>query len=137
MTSAEEKYKDIIRLEQPRLSHQRMERINRAAQFAPFAALTGFEDEIEETGRYTSSRVELTEDSLSEINQGLTELYSREGEMPPVRVHYFEADRYKQGGKYLEITSRLLSIDKRRKQIQLENGTVIAFSNIKELEVLG
>ena len=137
MTPAEEKYKDIIRMEQPRLSHQRMERLNRAAQFAPFAALTGFEDEIEETGRYTSSRAELTEDSLSEINQGLTELYSREADMPPVRIHYFEADRYKEGGKYIDVTSRLLSIDKRKKQIQLENGYIIAFSNIKEIEILG
>ena len=137
MTTAEEKYKDIIRLKQPKLSHQRMERLNRAAQFAPFAALTGFEDEIEETGRYTASRAELTEDSLSEINQGLTELYSREADMPPVRVRYFEADRYKEGGKYIDVTSRLLSIDKRKKQIQLENGRVIAFSNIKEIEILG
>ncbi len=137
MTSAEEKYKDIIGLKQPELSHQRMKRLNRAAQFAPFAALTGFEDEIEETGRYTASRAELTEDSLSEINQGLTELYSREADMPPVRILYFEADRYKKGGKYIDVTSRLLSIDKRKKQIQLENGRIIAFSNIKELEILG
>lgn len=137
MTSAEEKYKDIIGLKQPALSHQRMKRLNRAAQFAPFAALTGFEDEIEETGRYTSSRAELTEDSLSEINQGLTELYSRETDMPPVRILYFEADRYKEGGKYIDVTSRLLSIDKRKKQIQLENGRIIAFSNIKEIEILG
>lgn len=137
MTTAEEKYKDIIRLKQPALSHQRMKRLNRAAQFAPFAALTGFEDEIEETGRYTSSRAELTEDSLSEINQGLTELYSREADMPPVRILYFEADRYKEGGKYIDVTSRLLSIDKRKKQIQLENGRIIAFSNIKEIEILG
>lgn len=137
MTTAEEKYKDIIRLKQPALSHQRMKRLNRAAQFAPFAALTGFEDEIEETGRYTSSRAELTEDSLSEINQGLTELYSRESEMPPVRVTYFEADLYKEGGKYLSVTSRLLSVDRRRKQIKLENGCTIAFSNIKEIDILG
>ena len=137
MTTAEEKYKDIIGLRQPALSHQRMERLNRAAQFAPFAALTGFEDEIEETGRYTASRAELTEDSLSEINQGLTELYSREADMPPVRILYFEADRYKEGGKYVDMTSRLLSIDKRKKQIQLENGRIIAFSNIKEIEILG
>ena len=57
--------------------------------------------------------------------------------MPPVRIRYFEADRYKEGGKYIDVTSRLLSIDKRKKQIQLENGYIIAFSNIKEIEILG
>lgn len=91
-------YDDIIRLPHPTSrKHPRMSMEERAAQFAPFAALTGFGGVIRETGRLTDKQVELGESDQVELERVLTFLDSQEEEHPMIKVTYFLPDTYKEG----------------------------------------
>lgn len=108
---------------------------NRAAQFAPFAALTGYEDAIGETGRLTEAEVELTEDEISVLNEKLTALEAvlREQPRTEVQVTYFEPDLYKAGGEYRTITDTVRRIDHYRKCLVMGSGDVIVMNRLKEI----
>ena len=100
--TAEEKYGDIIDLPCPTSqSHPRMTMINRAAQFSPFAALTGYDDEVEEKARLTEEKHELTEDEEDYLNKAMISLREKLGERPQVTLVYFCPDEKKSGGKSL------------------------------------
>ena len=97
-------YSDIIDLPHPTSpKHPRMSMLNRAAQFAPFAALTGFGQAIDETARLTDRRIELGEAELAELNEKLSRLMQR---LPAeAEITYFVPDARKSGGRY--VTERL------------------------------
>ena len=97
-----EKYKDIINLPHKQSSKRpHMSLQDRAAQFAPFAALVGYDDAIKETGRLTDERIEMSEENLAVLNTRYQILVDHLGEEPEVAITYFVPDIYKTGGSML------------------------------------
>ena len=126
-----EDYSDIIHLPHPEpKNHPRMSMQNRAAQFAPFAALTGYEDVIQETGRLTDGFIELDEDDKERLNLKVADLMARIEEHPSVTITYFIPDSRKAGGSYSTLSGRLKSIDEIQQALILEDGTGIPFNRI-------
>ena len=100
----EHKYDDIINLEHHvSKTHKQMSIEERSAQFAPFAALTGYEDEVKETERITERMIEITEDIRSILDEKIRLIQNKIAEQPNVTITYFVPDINKQGGKlYVE-----------------------------------
>ena len=124
------KYDDIIRLSRPvSEKHPRMSMTDRAAQFSPFAALTGYDAAVQETARRTDARIELDEDAKEEIDRRLRQLQPGE----PVTVTYFRPDDRKVGGAYLTVTTEFLGFDPIARCIRLTVAT-IPVSNLYGVE---
>lgn len=121
-------YDDIININhyEPNYKHPRMSIFNRSAQFAPFAALTGFDDEVKETQRLTDQKKELDEDEKSNINNKLLEIKNNQ----EVTFEYFIKDNRKSGGKYIEKNGIVKRIDLIHKQIILFDKTIIPINDI-------
>ena len=127
-------YFDIISRQHPTSKkHTRMSNKNRAAQFAPFAALTGYEESIEETARLTDSRIELGEDEIKEINAKLNFIQEHIKERPKVTITYFQPDEKKDGGKYTVATGKIRRIDEFNRIIIFEDMMEIAIDEITEI----
>ena len=117
------KYDDIINLPHhtsPR--HPRMSMRDRAAQFAPFSALTGYEDVVDETARLTDGKIILTEDAKALLDFKQRLLLERIDTRPEITVTYFVKDGKKSGGSYQTVRGRLLRIDSVEKTLVLEGG---------------
>ena len=114
--------------------HAQMPLLDRAAQFSPFAALTGYDAAIAETARLTDRKRELTEERKQEINRQLEELQARMETAPGVTLVCFEADARKAGGAYRTITGTAKRLDAHAGTLELTDGTVIAFDDILSLE---
>ena len=126
----EHKYDDIIGLpHHVSARHPQMTLSERAAQFAPFAALTGHNAAIQETARYTDSFAELDEDRREFLDEKLREIdlqLQEEGEQEPeVEITYFRPDLKKSGGSYVTVRGRVKKIDGYKHQVLLADGTVI------------
>ena len=129
-------YDNIIDLPHPTSKkHPRMSMEERAAQFAPFAALTGFGGVIRETGRLTDRRVELGESDRAELERTLNFLDSQEEEHPAVQVAYFLPDARKEGGAYVTVTGRLKRIDQVEGVLLLQEGVRVPIRDIREVRV--
>ena len=102
----------------------------RAAQFAPFAALTGYEAIIEETARQTEAEIWLDEGEKAEINACLNQVKEQIRQQPRVSVTYFEPDGKKEGGSYRNIHERAVKIDENRKKLVMESGKIVPFERI-------
>ena len=107
----------------------------RAAQFSPFAALTGFGGVIRETGRLTDARVELGESDRAELERALNFLDSQEEEHPLVQAMYFLPDARKEGGAYVTVTGRLKRIDQVEGVLLLQEGVRVPIRDIREVRV--
>lgn len=130
-------YEDIIDLPHHRSrKHPLMKVADRAAQFAPFAALTGFEDAVKETARITERKHELTEDKIAEINECLMRLQENRGSQPELMVTWFVPDGRKEGGAYHKIRDRMQKIDVLNGRLHLENGEIIEVKTISEIEMV-
>ena len=128
-------YSDIIDLPRPELKwHQRMPTADRAAQFAPFAALTGYSSVIEEIGRTTEERVILDEREKERINRTLQILQSKIGRHPQVKITRFVTDSKKEGGSYQTIKGRLSKIVTAEKLLILTDGSKVKFDDIIKIE---
>ena len=131
-------YDDIIRLPHPTSrKHPRMSMEERAAQFAPFAALTGFGGVIRETGRLTDKQVELGESDQVELERVLTFLDSQEEEHPMIKVTYFLPDTYKEGGTYVTVTGHLTRIDQVEGALLLWEGVRVPIQDIRSVGIDG
>ncbi len=131
MKISKSKYDDIINMSHHiSKKHPRMSLENRSAQFAPFAALTGYEDEVEETARITDKRIEITDEIKSKINMKLQIIQEKININPKVTITYFISDNKKEGGSYKTVTSNVLKIDKYNKQIILKDNKEIFISDI-------
>lgn len=129
------KYDDIINMpHHVSATHPQMSLHDRAAQFSPFAALTGHEDAIKETARLTDEWMEPDDDRKSELNGKLQELLARIGEKPPVTVTYFIPDEQKAGGTYVTVTGKLKKINEYDRMLVLEDGLTIACDRICDIE---
>lgn len=128
-------YDDIIMLPRPVSSaHPAMPVADRAAQFMPFAALTGYGEAIDETGRRTEERMELDEDEACVLDEKLRRLQERAEECREVSVTYFQPDARKAGGAYVTITGRIRKIDGYKRSLVMEDGMHIPFGEIVGLE---
>lgn len=130
-----EKYKDIINLPHKQSSKRpHMSLLDRAAQFAPFAALVGYDDAIKETGRLTDERIEMSEEKLAVLNSRYQILVDHLGEEPEVSITYFVPDIYKTGGSYIEKTGLVKKLDNYERLITLVDGTRILMDDVLALE---
>ena len=127
-------YDDIIHLPRPvSKKHPPMPLSKRAAQFLPFAALTGFEGEIAETARLTQSAPELGEDALLDLDQQLSRLRQHLPEQPEVTATCFTPDNKKTGGHFETLTGRARRLDEPNRLLILTDGTKIDLDTIVEL----
>ena len=116
-------YDDILHLPHPTSkTHRRMSRQDRAAQFSPFAALTGYEAVVKETARLTEERPMLTEDEVAELDARLRLAMELGAE---VTVRWFQPDAKKNGGSYVTTTSRVKKADELQRILTMEDGTQI------------
>ena len=129
-------YDDIIHLPHhtsrvfPRMSAE-----NRAAQFAPFAALAGHEAAINEVARLTDDFVELSEMENNRLNRQIAYIQSRLSDSPSVIVTYFVPDAYKLGGCYHTVEGRVKEVDVIGKCITLQDCTEICLANIQRIVI--
>ena len=121
-------YEDIIHLPYPR-KPQRMSNYDRAAQFSPFAALTGHEEAIAETARLTDTAIELGEDGISMLNEKLRCLEPGQD----LTVVYFRPDARKSGGAYVRHTGRLKRVEEHRSALVMADGAAIELGRICDI----
>ena len=125
------KYDDIIDLpHHVSERHPQMLAMDRAAQFSPFAALTGHRDMIAEAERLTEKKIELEEGEQQEIMIRLQILLGKIKEKPEAAVTYFVPDEKKSGGSYRTVCGAVVKVDGDKKQVVMENGTVIPMEDI-------
>lgn len=128
-------YDDIIRLQHPTSkTHPRMSRQDRAAQFSPFAALTGYEAVVKETGRLTDQRRELTEDEKAVLDARLRMVMEWEGAPPEVTVTYFQPDTRKSGGAYLTAQGHIKKVEEHRRVLVMVGGGEIPIDQIASID---
>lgn len=129
------KYKDIINLPHPTSkSHPRMSMAERAAQFSPFAALTGYGGVIQEAGRLTEMKKELGDSEIEELERNLSRLAENAGQRPLISVTYFQPDKKKKGGAYITVTGRFKEINEAEHRLLLTDRTEIPIENILRIE---
>lgn len=128
------KYEDIINLpHHVSKTRPQMPMSDRAAQFAPFAALTGYDAAIKETGRLTDDKIELEESSLNELNAKIQLLREKLADAPEVTFTYFRPDDRKDGGAYLTITGTVKKLDDYERLLVLQDGTKVPIDDILDI----
>lgn len=128
-------YEDIINMpHQTSRKHPRMSMENRAAQFAPFAALTGFSDEVKETARLTDRRIELEDEFKLIISNKLNYLLENKDKRSEVIVTYFVYDGKKSGGMYVDKKGIIKKINLQEGIIIFEDKEVISINEIIDIE---
>lgn len=130
------KYDDIIGLPHHVSSTRpHMPMLDRAAQFQPFRALTGYEDAVQETARYTDEKVELTENEKALLDMELQRLSDDIANRPQVTLTCFRPDKKKSGGAYVTTTGRLKKIDDIEGALILASGERIVIEDILDIQV--
>lgn len=129
-------YEDIRNHERYQLKHHTpMSLESRAAQFAPFAALVGYDEEIGEAARSTDGREELSEDAVDALNQAFQKLLEHEEERPLVTVTYFQPDAKKDGGRYMTYTGNFRFYDAEKRVMKFVDGMVIGVEQMCRIEI--
>ena len=128
-------YDDMINMPCPTSQrHPRMPRADRAAQFAPFAALTGYDAAIDETGRLTDTKIDISEDMREKLDLKQNFLSDIIDEQPEISVTYFVPDKKKSGGAYITITGIPKRVDEYEQLLIMTDGKKIKFDSIYRLE---
>lgn len=124
-------YEDIVNLP-PHISkrHPQPSMMDRAARFAPFAAITGYEEMVLEEARVTEERIDLDEGALALLNEKLNMIQEFLDEEPEVTITYFEPDKKKSGGAYVSITGVVKRIDEYEHLVILTDGKKIRIEDI-------
>ena len=131
------KYDDIIHLPHPTSErHPRMSRQDRAAQFSPFAALTGLGAALQESARLTERRMIPDEYEQAELDKKLQYLRENLSQQPAAAIPHFVPDARKEGGSYRRTEGRVKKLLEFEKQLVLTDGTTLAIEDILELELL-
>ena len=107
---------------------------DRAAQFAPFAALTGYDSAIKETGRLTDERIELDVEALSALDMKYQLLMEALDEAPEVTITYFQPDERKAGGKYVSAVGTVKKVDDFERRITMRDGTRIPMDDVLSID---
>ena len=128
-------YEDIVNLP-PHISkrHPQPSMMDRAARFAPFAAITGYEEMVLEEARITEERIDLDEGTSSILNEKLNMIQEFIDEEPEVTITYFEPDKKKTGGAYVSITGVVNRIDDYERLVIMTDGKKIRIEDIYGLE---
>ena len=130
-----DRYKDIVSLPHPvSIRHPHMPIPDRAAQFAPFAALTGYDAAIRETARQTEQKIELDENAKMILDRKQQLLLHCSSQHPQITVTYFKPDARKTGGAYVSVSGNFHSIDPLKHQLILTDQTRIPLDDILDLE---
>lgn len=128
-------YEDIIELpHHVSPTRNRMSMIDRAAQFSPFAALTGHSEAVKETERLTDEQIELDENRKTILNEKLQMILEKKKENPEITFTFFRPDSRKSGGEYVEISGVVKKIDEIERCIRLIDGTNIFIDDIYEIQ---
>ena len=129
------KYGDMLYMTYPfQTDRPRMNRADRAAQFSPFAALTGYEAAAEETRRLTQPKIELDESEKELLDIRLHDLETQFSQRPEITITYFIPDTKKEGGAYHTFTGNITKIDHTRRSLILANGEIIPIENIYDIQ---
>lgn len=124
------RYADIIdRPHHVSVKRPQMDRLSRAAQFSPFAALTGYDDLIRESERDVGSRIELDEDRKAQLNDRLARLLA-ERPVPEAAFTYFVPDEKKEGGEYVSAAGQIARFDQQSRSIILADGRTIPMQEV-------
>ncbi len=124
-------YDDIITLTHPVSNiHPQMSLHDRAAQFAPFAALTGHQEAIKETARLTEKKIELSEEEQEKLNQKLLWIICHIKEQPEILITYFIQDQHKTGGKYITKRGKVKKIKETEQELILDDQSIIFWKDI-------
>lgn len=130
----DDNYNDIIELPHHTSPvRDRMSMINRAAQFSPFAALTGYDEAVKETARVTKEKIELDENVKVMLDEKLQTIAEHLDEHLEVTILYFQPDMKKTGGEYVKITGTVKKIDQFERNIRMMDGTKISIDEIYEI----
>ncbi len=128
-------YDDIIHLRASvSATHPHMSMAERAAQFSPFAALTGYEDVLTETARKTEQKIELDETMKAELDRKLHLLAEHVQNPPSISITYFQSDEYKEGGQYITQSCRIKKINSMTQVIQTTDGLQIPICDLLKIE---
>lgn len=125
-------YDDIIDLSRPKSKHEPMPMSDRAAQFSPFAALTGYGDAIDETARLTDARIELSEEERAELDY--KQQYLATLDAPTVTVTYFVPDERKTGGAYVTHTGVLKRVDEVERMVVFKDGLRVPLDEVMDIK---
>ena len=125
-------YDDIIDLPRPKSKHEPMPMSDRAAQFSPFAALTGYGDAIDETARLTDARIELSEEERAELDY--KQQYLATLDAPTVTVTYFVPDERKTGGAYVTHTGVLKRVDEVERMVVFKDGLRVPLDEVMDIK---
>ena len=127
-------YSDIINLSKPVSKRPRMTLEQRSAQFAPFAALTGYEGQVKETARLTNKKIEINEELKEILNQKIQLIQKKIKEQPKIEITYFIPDFKKDGGRYETICNIIQKIDIYTNEIIMLDGTRIDIDDIIDIQ---
>lgn len=134
------RYGRIINLPRPASCRPKMSALDRAAQFSAFAALTGLDEQMDETARLVDSKIELSEDEIDRLNRKLFLLLkmvnNAEG-YPKIKVIYFIPDQRKNGGSYVTKIGEVKRVDDIFRQVLFNDGSNIKISDIYDFNILG
>ncbi len=129
-------YDDIINLPHHQsVKRPHMNSHQRAAQFAPFAALTGYDAAIDETARLTSEKLELSEEQQEYLNQQIQLLIECILKKPQVEITYFVSDERKSGGEYITITGNVRRIDDHNREIVFTDGITVKIDDVWSIKI--
>ena len=127
-------YEDIIKLTRPKSKHPHLGIDSRAAQFAPFAALTGYDSAVKETARLTKKKIELSDELKEVINAKLNYIENNIKDRNIITVTYFIKDEIKDGGRYESYSGIVKRVNNVEKFIKFEDNKLIEFDNILSLD---
>ena len=128
-------YEDILNLpHHVSKTRPQMSMLDRAAQFSPFAALTGYDDAIKETGRLTDEKIEIDEDRKAALDMKQAYLIEMIDEQPEISITYFLPDTKKSGGAYVTVTGNLKRFDEYERLLILTDGKKIPMDDIADIE---
>lgn len=130
------KYEDIIALPRPKSKHPKMSQYDRAAQFAPFSALTGYKESIVEASRQVEVQRELSEEEVNAINSILINIKNGTDKNPLLKITYFLKDPVKKGGSYQVVCNHFKYIDEANAVLVLVDFTKIPVGDISKIEIL-
>lgn len=129
-------YNDIINLpHHVSATRPQMSMMDRAAQFSPFAALTGYDAAIKETGRLTDEKIVMDEEALNILNMKFQILARSLDDEPEVTFTYFKPDERKAGGAYLTASGVVKKIDAFERMIVMRNGTKIPMDDVLDFDI--
>ena len=133
---AEFQYNDILNYQypNPEIEKDFPDKILRAAQFAPFAALTGHDEAVKETARLTDSKIELDEYTKEELNRKLVFLQEHADDEPTATITYFVPDKRKSGGEYISLTRAVKKLKEFENVVVLTDDTEIPIQDILLIE---